>query len=210
MAVYFSTEERGNKKGDYLIRLSWHHKGERYQTTIGLTTKTCVSKNRVISGGRRNSKNMSVDEINLILEKIEKFIYACETYAMKIGVSLMNGTMRGLFKDFKASNYANEQDIIQKWITVSPSNGLYWHKYDGHFYKKLCEATDSSDSSTKYVIYQELFGKSRIFSMLIEEFYGMVEYEGQILCRFAEVSPEIALEENAEWKEVCYLDKFEH
>ena len=46
--------------------------------------------------------------------------------------------------------------------------------------------------------------------MLIEEFYGMVEYEGQILCRFAEVAPEIALEENAEWKEVCYLDKFEH
>ena len=150
MAVYFSTEERGNKKGDYLIRLSWHHKGERYQTTIGLTTKTSVSKNRVISGGRRNSRNMSVDEINLILEKIEKFIYACETYAMKIGVSLMNGTMRGLFKDFKASNYANEQEIIQKWINVSPSNGLYWHKYDGHFYKILCEATDSSDSSTKY------------------------------------------------------------
>ena len=115
-----------------------------------------------------------------------------------------------LVQGFKASNYANEQEIIQKWINVSPSNGLYWHKYDGYFYKKLCEATDSSDSSTKYVIYQELFGQSRIFSMLIEEFYGKVEYEGQILCRFAEVAPEIALEENAEWKEVCYLDKFEH
>ncbi len=38
----------------------------------------------------------------------------------------------------------------------------------------------------------------------------MVEYDGQILCSFAEVAPEIALEENAEWKEVCYLDKFEH
>lgn len=72
------------------------------------------------------------------------------------------------------------------------------------------EATDSSDSSTKYVIYQELFGQSRIFSMLIEEFYGMVEYEGQILSRFAEVAPEIALEENAEWKEVCYFDQFKH
>ena len=198
MAVNFTTEERGNKKGDFLIRLSWHLKRQRYQTTIGLTTKTNISNNRVISGGRRNSRNMSVDEINQILEKIEKFIYTCEVYAMKTGVSLTKGTMIGLFKDFKASNYANEQEIMQKWITVSPSNGLYWHKYDGHFYKKLCEATDSSDSSTKYVIYQELFGKSRIFSMPIEEFYGMVEHEGQILCRFAEVEPEIALEENAE------------
>lgn len=210
MAVYFSTEERGNKKGDFLIRLSWHFKGQRYQTTIGLTTKSSISHNKVTSGGRRNSKNMSVDEINLILEKIEKFIYACETYALKIGVSLMNGTMRGLFKDFKASNYTNEHEVIQKWITVSPSNGLYWHKYDGHFYKKICEATDSSDSSTKYVIYQELFGQCRIFSMPVKEFYGMVEYERQILKRFAEVTPEIALEENAKRKEAWYFDQFKH
>ena len=34
---------------------------------------------------------------------------------MKIGVSLMKGTLRGLFKDFKASNYTDEQEIMQKW-----------------------------------------------------------------------------------------------
>jgi len=129
---------------------------------------------------------MSLDEINQILEKIERFIYACENHAMKIGLSLMKGTMRGLYKDYKASNYTNEQEVMQRWITASPSNGLYWHKYDGYFYKKLCEATDSSDTTTKYVIYQELFGQSRIFSMPVEEFYGMVEYEGQILKRFTE------------------------
>ena len=209
MAVYFSTEERRNKNGDVMIRLSWHHKGQRFQTTTGLTTHNPFSNNRD-KGPNRNAKNLTSQEINFMLEKIEKFISACEAYAMKTGVSLMNGTMRGLFKDFKASNYSNDQEIMQKWITASPSNGLYWHKYDDGFYKKLCEAIDSSDSTKKYVIYQELFGQSRIFSIPIEDFYGMVECQGQVLKRFIEVDSMIALEENAEWKEVCYLDSLQH
>ena len=97
------------------------------------------------------------------------------------------------YKEFKTSNFTNDQEVMMKWITTSPSDGLYWQKYDDCCYKKLCEATDSSDSTTKYVIYQELFGRSRIFSMPIEEFYGTVEYQGKILKRFVEIDQEIAL-----------------
>lgn len=192
MAVYFSIEDRGNKNGDHMIRISWHHKGQRLQTTTGITTNNKIKRNRV-EGSKRNVKNLTSEEINFMLDKIEKFLCACEAYAMKIGVSLMTGTMRGLFKEFKTSNFTNDLEVMMKWITTSPSNGLYWQKYDDCCYKKLCEATDSSDSTTKYVIYQELFGRSRIFSMPIEEFYGTVEYQGKIFKRFVEIDQEIAL-----------------
>ena len=74
MAVYFSTDSRRNKKGDYLIRLSWHYSGARFQTTIGLTTKHDISRNRVKSGNKKNSKNMTFEEINFHLKKIEDFL----------------------------------------------------------------------------------------------------------------------------------------
>ena len=209
MAVYFSTEERGNKRGDYLIRLSWHLQYERLQTTIGLTTKMGISSNRV-KNGARNYKNMTPDEINVILERIEKFLYGCEAYALEKGVKLKNGTMRGLFKDYKSMNYTCEQEIMERWINCAPSNGLYWHKYDGGFYKKLCEAIDSSDSSKRSVIYQEIFGHSRIFSIAYDDFYGTVDFEERVVRRFVEVSAEMALDENAWWKEIKYGEKLQH
>ena len=209
MAVYFSTEDRNNKRGDVLIRLSWHCQNERLQTTVGLTTKMSISSNRV-KGSRRNSKNMTPDEINVILERIEKFLYRCEAYALDRGVKLKNGTMRGLFKDYKSMNYTCEQEIIERWITSAPSNGLYWHKYDGGFYKKLCEAVDSSDSSRRYVIYQEIFGHSRIFSIPYEEFFSTIEFECRVVKRFVEVPADLALDENAEWKEIIFAQKMQH
>ena len=209
MAVYFSTEDRNNKRGDVLIRLSWHCQNERLQTTVGLTTKMSISSNRVISG-RRNSKNMTPDEINVILERIEKFLSGCEAYALEKAVKLKNGTMRGLFKDYKSMNYTCEQEIMERWINCAPSNGLYWHKYDGGFYKKLCEAVDSSDSSKRFVIYQELFGHSRICSIPYEEFYGIVDFDGRAVKRFVEVPADLALDENAKWKEIKFAQMTQH
>ena len=209
MAVYFSTEDRNNKRGDVLIRLSWHCQNERLQTTMGLTTKMSISSNRV-KNGSRNSKNMTPDEINVILERIEKFLYRCEAYALERGVKLKSGTMRGIFKDYKSMNYTSEQEVMERWIMSTPSNGIYWHKYDGGFYKKLCEAMDSSDSSKRYVIYQELFGHSRIFSIPYEEFFGTIEFEGRVVKRFIEVPADLALDENAEWKEINFAQKMQH
>ena len=193
MAVYFSTDSRCNKNGDSLIRLSWHYNGTRFQTTIGLTTQHDIFENRVKAGDKKNSKNMTFKEINYLLEKVENFLKRCEAYSMKIGVDLQCGTMRALYRDFKSSNYSNETEIIEKWIVVSPSNGEYWRSYDDNFYKKLCIATDSTADEKKYVIYQELFGHSRILSMPIGDFYGNVEYNGKIVKRFEEESSEIAL-----------------
>lgn len=193
MAVYFSTDSRRNKKGDYLIRLSWHYSGARFQTTIGLTTKHDISRNRVKSGNKKNSKNMTFEEINFHLKKIEDFLKQCEAYSLKLGVDLQCGTMRALYKDFKSGNYSSEAEIIEKWITVSPGNGDYWRSYDDHFYKKLCIATDSANMEKKYVIYQELFGYSRILSMPIEDFYRDVEYNGRVIKRFEEIPSEFAL-----------------
>lgn len=210
MSVKFTTEERGNKRGDFLIRLSWQCHYERLQTTVGLTTISGVSGNRVCVGHKKNSKNITPEEINAILEKIENFLYDCEAYALEKGVKLQRGTMRGLFKDYKSMNYTCEQEIMDRWITSTPSNGIYWHKYDGGFYKKLCEATDSSDSSKRYVIYQEVFGHSRIFSISLDDFYGIVEFNGTMVKRFIEVSADIALEENAEWKEIHYIKELDH
>lgn len=188
MAVYFSTDRKSNKSGDSLIRLSWHYNGERFQTTVGLTTKHEISANRVKAGNKKNSKNMSFEEINFHLEKIESFLKRCEAYSLKIGVALHSATMRALYKDFKTGNYDSETEIIEKWIVSSPSNGVYWQRYDGVFFKKLCEAVDTSDMAKKYVIYQELYGNSRIFSMLFDEFYGDVEYNGCKIRRFIEAS----------------------
>lgn len=209
MAVYFSSEDRGNKRGDHLIRLSWHCQYDRFQTTIGLSTSNVISDNRV-KGINCNSKNMTPEEINVILERIEKFIYGCEAYALEKGVKLKNGTMRGLFKDYKSMNFTGEQEIMERWITRVPSNGLYWHKYDGGFYKKLCEAVDSSDSSKRFVIYQELFGHSRIFSIPYEEFYGIVDFDGRAVKRFVEVPADLALDENAMWKEIKFAQMTQH
>lgn len=195
MAVYFSTDDRRNKRGECLIRLSWHLQYERFQTTVGLTTKSGISGNRVHIGNRPNSKNMTPDEINMILEKIEKFLLGCEAYALEKGVKLMNGTMRGLFKDYKSMNFTCEREIKERWIQSTPSDGLYWHKYDGGIYKKLCEAIDSSYPSKRYVIYQEVFGHTRVFSIPYEEFYGQVEANGTMLKHFIEVSEDIALNE---------------
>ena len=107
-------------------------------------------------------------------------------------------------------NYTCEQDIMERWINCAPSNGLYWHKYDGGFYKKLCEAMDSSDSSKRYVIYQELFGHSRIFSIPYEEFFSTIEFEGRVVKRFIEVPADLALDENAVWKEIIFAQKMQH
>lgn len=193
MSVYFSTDDRKNKRGDFLIRLSWHYNGTRFQTTVGLTTKHRILNNRVEAGCKKNSKNMTPEKINVILEKIEHFINECETYAWEKKVKLTSGTMRGLFKDYKSINFTQEKEIKEKWIISSPSDGLYWQKYDGGFYKKLCVAVDSSDSTKKYVIYQELFGHSRIFSIIQEEFYGNIVYLDKIVKRFTEISADIAL-----------------
>ena len=201
MAVYFSTDDRSNKRGDYLIRLSWHHHHERFQTTTGLTTISGVSQNEVKLGNKKNSKNMTPDEINSILKRIENFINKCEAYALEKGVRLMHGTMRGLFKDYKAMKYTCEQEIIDRWLAPSPSNGLYWHRYNGGFYKKICDATDCSDPKKHFVIYQELFGHSRIFSMPLMEFTGTIEHEGKTTPRFVEVTAELALQENSIEKE---------
>lgn len=193
MAVYFSTDRRSNKAGDALIRLSWHYRGVRFQTTVGLTTKHGISGNRVKAGDKKNSKNMTFEEINSHLEKLEDFLKQCEAYSLKIGVDLQCGTMRALYKDYKSGNYSNKTEIIEKWITVSPSNGVYWRSYDDYFYKKLCIATDSTNSEKKYVIYQELFGHSRILSMPIDDFYGDIEDNGKIVKRFEEESSKVAL-----------------
>ena len=193
MAVYFSTDSRRNRNGDYLIRLSWHYNGARFQTTIGLTTKHRISENRVERGAEKNSKNMTCEEINFHLEKIENFLKKCEAYSLKIGVDLQCGTMRALYKDFKGGNYSSGTEIIEKWIAVSPSNGGYWRSYYGEFHKKICIATDSTSAEKKYVIYQELFGHRRILSMSIDDFYGDVEYNGKIVKRFEEVSSDFAL-----------------
>ena len=90
-------------------------------------------------------------------------------------------------------NFTQEKEIKEKWITKSPSNGLYWQKYDGGFYKKICVAFDSNDATKKFVIYQEVFGHSRIFSILQEEFHGSINFHDKIIKRFTEVSEEIAL-----------------
>ena len=190
MAVYFSTDSRCNKNGDSLIRLSWHYNGARFQTTMGLTTKHNISENRIKAGDKKNSKNMTFEEINFQLEKIENFLKKCEAYSLKIGVTLRSSTMRALYKDFKSGNISNDTEIIEKWITASPSNGLFWRSYDRYFYKKLCIATDSANTEKKYVIYQELFGHSRILSIPIEEFYGDVEYNGRKIRRFVEDFPQ--------------------
>lgn len=193
MPVYFSIDDRKNRSGDARIRLSWHYNGARFQTTVGLTTKLRISGNRVKIGNDRNSKNMTPEEINSHLEKIENFLKRCEAYSLQIGVNLQCGTMRALYKDYKAGNYCNEIEIIEKWITATPSNGLYWRDYEYNYYRKLCVATDSADSEKKYVIYQELFGHNRILSMPIDDFYGNVEYNDKIVKRFEEESSETAL-----------------
>ena len=193
MAVYFSTDRRSNKTGDALIRLSWHYNGARFQTTVGLTTKHGISGNRVKAGNKKNSKNMTFEDINLHLEKIENFLKSCEAYSLKTGIDLQCGTMRALYKDFKSGSYSGETEIIEKWITATPSKGMYWRSYDDNFYKKLYIATDSANTEKKYVIYQELFGHSRILSMPVDDFYGDVEDNGKIVKRFKEESSKIAL-----------------
>ena len=192
MAVYFSTDSRSDKHGNAPIRLSWHCQDDRFQTTIGLSTKYIISNNRV-KDMNYNSKNMTPKEINVILERIEKFIYSCEARALEKGVKLKNGMMRGLFKDYKSMRFTCEKEVMERWIKSTPSNGLYWHKVDGEFYKKLCEAADSVDNEKLYVIFQELFGHSRIFSMPKDEFEGHVELKGEKKKLFVEVSEDEAL-----------------
>ena len=192
MAVYFSTEDRNNKRGDVLIRLSWHCQDERFQTTIGLSTQNIISGNRV-KGGIYDSKSMTPEEINIILGRIEKFMYRCEAYALELGVKLKNGIMRGLFKDYKSMRFTCEKEVMERWIKSTPSNGLYWHKVDGGFYKKLCEAADSVDNKKWYVIFQEVFGHSRIFSMPKDDFEGYIELKGELKKLFVEVSENEAI-----------------
>ena len=192
MAVYFSTDSRCDKHGNSPIRLSWHCQDERFQTTIGLSTQNIISGNRV-KGGIYDSKSMTPEEINIILGRIEKFMYRCEAYALELGVKLKNGIMRGLFKDYKSMRFTCEKEVMERWIKSTPSNGLYWHKVDGGFYKKLCEAADSVDNKKLYVIFQEVFGHSRIFSMPKDDFEGYIELKGELKKLFVEVSENEAI-----------------
>ena len=49
-----------------------------------------------------------------------------------------------------------------------------------------------------------------MFSISLDDFYGIVEFNGTMLKRFIEVSADIALEENAEWKEIHYSKELDH
>ncbi len=197
MALYFSIESRINRKKEALVRLSWYCCGERIQTTTGLLAGNISglrARPRHDSNDVKNSKNMTYAEINQLLEKIYRFITSCEEYARSNEVKLTRNIMRGLFLEYKSLNFTCEQEVMDRWITPIQSCGLYWQKYDGGLYKKLCEATDYSDTTRKYVIYQELSGHSKIFSMAKEKFYGSVEFNGECVKCFVEVSAEIAQE----------------